>query len=125
MDYYSGMIFKIYAEEAKEEVISGGRYDVLASKFGARKHACGFGHNLEISEQLLHNDTICTEDRVLISCLDDKFSEGIKLAETIRNQFGLIVELNSSKDDKFSVKYRNKKYDDPKEFIDYIEGKID
>ena len=124
MDYYSGMIFKIYADEAREEVISGGRYDALASKFGSRKHACGFGHNLEISEQLLRNSKTWNDERVLISCLNVKHHEGIKLAENIRRNYGLTVELNSSKD-KFNIKYKNKKFDDSKEFIKYIEGAID
>ena len=124
MDYYSGMIFKIYADEAKEEVISGGRYDALASKFGARKHACGFGHNLEISEQLLSKDKSWSEERVLISCLDAKFREGIKLSETIRNKYGLMVEFDSSKDG-FCIKYKDKKYDNSKEFINYLEDAID
>jgi ATP phosphoribosyltransferase regulatory subunit HisZ len=52
-EYYSGMIFKVYAQGAKEELISGGRYDKLASKFGLRKYACGFGHNLNLSSMLV------------------------------------------------------------------------
>jgi ATP phosphoribosyltransferase regulatory subunit len=49
MDYYSGMIFKIYAENASQEVVSGGRYDSLASRLGHKKYACGFGHHLDLT----------------------------------------------------------------------------
>jgi len=49
MDYYSGMIFKLYANHASQEVISGGRYDTLASRLGNKRYACGFGHHLDLT----------------------------------------------------------------------------
>ena len=47
MDYYTGVIFRGYAEGAGIEVLSGGRYDNLVSHFGREAHAIGFAVNVD------------------------------------------------------------------------------
>lgn len=53
MNYYSGIIFKGYVVNHGEAVISGGRYDALAQQFANKKCACGFGHNIDVTIDIL------------------------------------------------------------------------
>lgn len=46
-DYYTGVVFKGYIEGLGEEVLSGGRYDSLLSKFGEDIGAIGFAINVD------------------------------------------------------------------------------
>lgn len=48
MGYYTDVVFKIYAEGALYSLVSGGRYDSLASRFQVPRPACGFGMNLNL-----------------------------------------------------------------------------
>ena len=48
LGYYTDMMFKIYADEALCELVSGGRYDRLSTAFGIERPACGFGMNLNL-----------------------------------------------------------------------------
>lgn len=108
MEYYSGMIFKIYADGAKEELISGGRYDLLASKFGLRKHACGFGHNLNETAALVADIKEQRDHQITINSPTDDSFLSIQTAEEFR-KIGLYVALNHT-DDRFSIEYHHKKY---------------
>jgi ATP phosphoribosyltransferase regulatory subunit len=47
MDYYTGLVFRIYVEGAGARVGSGGRYDELATNFGRRETAVGFVLDLD------------------------------------------------------------------------------
>ena len=47
LDYYTGVIFRGYAEGAGEAVISGGRYDNLATCFGRPAQATGFAADVD------------------------------------------------------------------------------
>lgn len=47
LDYYSGMIFKVYLKNSGVIVGSGGRYDKLMRKFGKNIPAAGFGLNVD------------------------------------------------------------------------------
>jgi len=42
LDYYTGVIFKIYVEGIGARVGSGGRYDALAANFNRREASTGF-----------------------------------------------------------------------------------
>lgn len=48
LDYYSGMIFKIYLKNSGVIAGSGGRYDKLMKKFSRNIPAAGFGLNMDI-----------------------------------------------------------------------------
>ena len=55
-DYYSGLIFELYAKTAEERahiVGSGGRYDGLMQKFGAAMPAAGFVYDLSALERVV------------------------------------------------------------------------
>ncbi len=47
LEYYSGLIFKLYALGAPKEIISGGRYDGLLARFGNDEPAIGFCIDLD------------------------------------------------------------------------------
>jgi ATP phosphoribosyltransferase regulatory subunit len=57
LDYYTGMVFKIYAHGAGAHVGSGGRYDELIANFGAAEPAVGFVLDLDaLTDVLLRRD---------------------------------------------------------------------
>ncbi|HVF50212.1 MAG TPA: ATP phosphoribosyltransferase regulatory subunit [Pyrinomonadaceae bacterium] len=47
LDYYTGLVFKIYVEGAGARVGGGGRYDELTANFGRREPAVGFVFDLD------------------------------------------------------------------------------
>lgn len=51
LQYYNGVIFKGYLRALPSELLSGGRYDRLARRFG-REGAIGFAINLDLLERL-------------------------------------------------------------------------
>jgi ATP phosphoribosyltransferase regulatory subunit len=46
MDYYTGMMFKVYSKYSPEAIVSGGRYDSLLAKLGKDVPAIGAGYYL-------------------------------------------------------------------------------
>jgi ATP phosphoribosyltransferase regulatory subunit len=53
LDYYTGLVFKIYAEGAGSRVGSGGRYDELTANFGRGEPAVGFVLDLDAVSEIL------------------------------------------------------------------------
>jgi ATP phosphoribosyltransferase regulatory subunit len=52
MEYYTGLVFDIYAEGVGGEVGGGGRYDHLIGRFGRELSATGFAFDLDRLMQL-------------------------------------------------------------------------
>jgi ATP phosphoribosyltransferase regulatory subunit len=52
LDYYTGLVFKIYVEGAGARVGGGGRYDDLTANFGLREPAVGFVLDLDALTEL-------------------------------------------------------------------------
>jgi ATP phosphoribosyltransferase regulatory subunit len=53
LDYYTGLVFKIYVEGAGARVGGGGRYDDLTANFGRREPAIGFMLDLDALTDIL------------------------------------------------------------------------
>jgi ATP phosphoribosyltransferase regulatory subunit len=53
LDYYTGLVFKVYVEGAGARVGGGGRYDELTSNFGRREPAVGFVLDLDALTEVL------------------------------------------------------------------------
>jgi ATP phosphoribosyltransferase regulatory subunit len=53
LDYYTGVVFKIYVEGAGARVGGGGRYDELTANFGRREPAVGFVLDLDALTEVL------------------------------------------------------------------------
>lgn len=48
LGYYTDTVFKVYVDGALYDIIDGGRYDQLSSRFGVERPACGFGMNINL-----------------------------------------------------------------------------
>ena len=56
LDYYTGLLFKIYVEGAGSRVGRGGRYDQLTSAFGRAEPAVGFVVDLDALTEVIAGD---------------------------------------------------------------------
>ena len=56
LDYYSGMIFRLYLKDSGAIIGSGGRYDGLMKKFGKDVPAAGFGLNIDLLYEVSQNE---------------------------------------------------------------------
>lgn len=93
--YYTGAIFKGYTPGCGEPLLQGGRYDLLASRFGAEKPACGLGINISLLAEVLEKMKIkewnpCETD-YLVLYTDANRQEALSLSQTLRTR-GFIVE---------------------------------
>lgn len=50
-EYYTGIIFRGYFQGIGEQVLSGGRYDMLLKEFGEDQCSIGFGINVDMASQ--------------------------------------------------------------------------
>lgn len=48
LGYYTDTVFKVYVDGALYDIIDGGRYNQLSSRFGVDRPACGFGMNINL-----------------------------------------------------------------------------
>lgn len=48
LGYYTDTVFKVYVDGALYDIIDGGRYDQLSSRFGVDRPAYGFGMNINL-----------------------------------------------------------------------------
>lgn len=48
LGYYTDTVFKVYVDGALYDIIDGGRYDQMSSRFGVDRPACGFGMNINL-----------------------------------------------------------------------------
>lgn len=92
LDYYSGIIFKGYADGAGATVLSGGRYDNLMSTFGKDMPAIGFSINLDTVAGVVEQNNL--KEIETYKVYYDKKDEinVLKKAMVLRNE-GKIVEL--------------------------------
>ena len=73
--YYTGLIFKGYSSKSGCEILSGGRYDNLASEFGIDIPSVGFAVNVDEIMQVLskQNNLVKKDIDKYMICFDDKF----------------------------------------------------
>ncbi|MCR2032048.1 ATP phosphoribosyltransferase regulatory subunit [Anaerofustis stercorihominis] len=108
MNYYSGIMFKVYSIDAGGEIINGGRYDRLARKIAGRSGACGFSQNLDLTAQILedNNDDFFSID-YLIYCTNEDIKKGIDMSTELRDK-GYNVSLIEGKNFKVVDRKNNK-----------------
>ena len=97
MEYYSGMIFKVYCTGAYEEVISGGRYDHIAKKLGNMEYACGFGHTIDLSLPIIEKLDIDFKETITVYCTKETYAKGVEVCVGLRNK-GYSVNLVGNSD---------------------------
>jgi ATP phosphoribosyltransferase regulatory subunit len=99
--YYTGLIFKGYAQGYSNLLASGGRYDNLTEKFGVEEPAVGFALEIENLLDYLNRTENFSEDqekRFLISYQQDKdLNLAFELAEDLRNA-GFVTEVYNGAD---------------------------
>jgi ATP phosphoribosyltransferase regulatory subunit len=99
--YYTGLIFKGYAQGYSNLLASGGRYDNLTEKFGVEEPAVGFALEIENLLDYLNRTENFSEDqekRFLISYQQDTdLNLAFELAEDLRNA-GFVTEVYNGAD---------------------------
>lgn len=99
MKYYTGMIFKSYAQGTNEVVISGGRYDDLLGELGVNTTAAGFAVYIDnmIEAAATENIRQQRERKVLVVFSESRFIEALEYSEDCRRN-GVIVNLINCSD---------------------------
>ncbi|MBF7097814.1 ATP phosphoribosyltransferase regulatory subunit [Alkalibacter mobilis] len=140
LDYYSGLIFKGYAENWGDSILSGGRYDNLSKTFGVDRPATGFGINISLLMEIIGREENSQDYfDVLIRYENSMLSDALSTASLLRDlefstdiidnkyiyseenyRFVLMVEKNgifiSDKDDKIPTSIEK--------FMDILKGDI-
>ena len=92
-DYYTGIVFKGYAEGYGMPILSGGRYDTLLSDFGEDTPATGFGVNVNAAANALlkKQKSLMKKADVLVFAKDEYYPDSIKHCRKLINE-GLIID---------------------------------
>jgi len=108
LDYYSGMIFKVYLGNMGAPAASGGRYDGLVEKFGRKIPATGFGLNIDgIYEAALKEDIWdhgTNKADYAVFCTKDTMAQGIIKAEALRKTGSSVLLYVDKKPEQVKVK---------------------
>lgn len=90
--YYTGVIFQVYVDNMKKNVISGGRCDSIIKEFGKDLPDIGFGIDLDtLTDYVLQNNLIDLNSEKFLSLSDkESFVYAMKNNEKIREE-GIIV----------------------------------
>ena len=97
-DYYTGMIFEIYAPMIGYPICGGGRYDKMLSDFGTDCPATGFAMGIErlmlalAKQNDLEENIKENQKDVYVAYADDKLTEAIAMVNELRAE-GKVVEL--------------------------------
>lgn len=98
MKYYTGLIFKAYARETSNIVISGGRYDDLLEGMGANMSAAGFAVYVDSMLEAAATENIKDqkERRLLVIFSDNRFIEAMEYSKSCRKDGATVNLINSS-----------------------------
>lgn len=95
IDYYTGVIFRGYANGVGNTILSGGRYDNLAKQFGDDECATGLAINVENIMRIITEEDICGEDkrRIFIYYKKENYKKAYEMAEKLKEK-NCVVELS-------------------------------
>lgn len=111
LNYYTGIIFRGYADGVGENILSGGRYDNLIEEFGDKQEATGFAIYVDSIIKALENNDKIEENKlrkILIYYKNGEFKKGYDKALEFRKN-DIVAELNLFDDEKEAVKYAKEK----------------
>lgn len=94
MNYYTGMLFEVFASGSGFALGNGGRYDGLLTEFDVQTGATGFGLRVDRLLEVLPLPVVAQE-RVLVTFTDDTFGAALQLARELRAQ-GTSVTLSAA-----------------------------
>lgn len=95
MNYYTGMLFEVFAEGSGFALGNGGRYDGLLNHFGSDVGATGFGVRVDRVLEVLPKQPSKDETAVIIFN-DQQFTKALELANSLRHE-GKRVTLQAKK----------------------------
>lgn len=111
LNYYTGIIFRGYAEGVGGNILSGGRYDNLIKQFGEQQEATGFAVNVDSIISALENCEQINESKVkkvLIYYKNTDFKKAYDKALNFR-EGGSIAELSLFDSQKEAEEYAEEK----------------
>lgn len=111
LNYYTGIIFRGYAEGVGGNILSGGRYDNLIKQFGQQQEATGFAVNVDSIISALENCGQINESKVkkiLIYYKNTDFKKAYDKALKLRED-GSIAELSLFDSQKEAEEYAKEK----------------
>lgn len=95
-DYYTGMIFEIYAPNIGYPICGGGRYDKMLSDFGTDCPATGFAMGIErlmlVLDKQSNSKNEYGKKDIYLAYAEGKLEEAIAMATRLRAE-GRVVEL--------------------------------
>ena len=83
LGYYTDTVFKVYVDGALYDIIDGGRYDQLSSRFGVDRPACGFGMNINLLYEYMSDAGLLEDtagDQTLVRDLMNWRNRGFRVA---------------------------------------------
>ena len=95
LDYYTGIIFKVYTYGTGEPIATGGRYDNLVKQFGKEAPAIGLGIVIDQLMLALSRQKLLKKseaESTLILYKDEFRNKAISLADKYRKD-GLVISL--------------------------------
>lgn len=95
MNYYTGMLFEVFAEGSGFALGNGGRYDGLLHHFGSKVGATGFGIRLDRLLEVVPSFK-SNEQTVAIIFNDEHFTKALEHAKKLREE-GKRVTLQAKK----------------------------
>lgn len=95
MNYYTGMLFEVFAEGSGFAIGNGGRYDGLLQYFGNEVGATGFGIRVDRLLEVLPKKEV-KEETVVVIFEDDQFTKALQVVNELREK-GKRVTLQSKK----------------------------
>ncbi len=96
LDYYTGLVYKIYVAGAGTRVGSGGRYDELTNNFGGHDAAIGFMLDLDALTDVLtrNHSTLALNGRTQPALIDDDNTVARFRAARLRRANGELISLS-------------------------------
>ncbi|GEK33453.1 ATP phosphoribosyltransferase regulatory subunit [Kurthia sibirica] len=85
MNYYTGMLFEVFAENTGYPVGNGGRYDGLLQEFGYAASAIGFALRIDQLLEAMPKKQL-TVDTVLVLYVATQFEKALKTTASLRRQ---------------------------------------
>lgn len=85
MNYYTGMLFEVFATGSGFPIGNGGRYDGLLEEFGAKVGAIGFGLRVDHLLEVIPPQSEIN-DEVLVLFVAPQLAEALETAEKLRAQ---------------------------------------
>lgn len=86
LNYYTDIVFKIYAPNSPYALVDGGRYDLMSQKFGVNRPACGFGININLLYEYLAENQLAGKEEPVFDLL-------LRYTSITEDLFTLLAEL--------------------------------